>query len=59
MKYSFEFKIQKTQCQKSVTSLSSCSGDNDAKLMVCQGSLLDKIWMKNRYSNVTFTCKNE
>jgi len=60
IKYKFEFEAAKTLCKKTASKdLESCGFDSDAKSLRCTGSIVDKIWVRNRYSNVVFNCNNK
>ncbi len=60
MKYIFAFKIGNTECEKNQIDLTNCSIVSvNKKLLVCEGSIVDKIWTLERYSDVSFKCKNE
>lgn len=58
IKYDFEFEAAKTLCKKASNDLKSCEFDSAAKPLLCTGSVVDKMWMRNRYSNVVFDCNN-
>lgn len=56
IKYDFEFEAAKTLCKKTSQDLESCKFDTAAKSLRCTGSVVDKMWMRNRYSNAVFNC---
>lgn len=58
MKYIFEFKISKTSCDKRQSAVDECPIQENSQPLKCVGSLVDRVWMRDRYSHITFDCKN-
>lgn len=56
--YSFEFQVGATSCDKQSTELENCAVAADANLLICDATVLDRVWMNNRYLKPTFNCKN-
>ncbi len=55
--YKFKFQIAKTTCEMRKTEkLETCQIEDGAKPLECEASILDKVWMRNRYSSVKFDC---
>lgn len=57
MKYTFKFQIGQTSCtDKTTTALETCQFEADSASLDCSASVVDKVWMRERYSNIDFKC---
>lgn len=54
--YRFTFQIAKTSCDRRQKSIDTCQIQEDARVLECTASVLDKVWMPTRYSNIHFDC---
>ena len=58
MKYTFKFQIAQTTCKdKNTPVLDSCEFDSNSSPLDCTGIVVDRVWMRERYSNIDFNCK--
>lgn len=57
MKYTFKFQIGQTTCtDKGTTALETCDFEANSTPLDCTASVVDKVWMRERYSNIDFNC---
>ena len=59
LKYEFEFSMGQTSCTKNnkEVNLKECSVANGAKTINCSGSVVERLWLPNPYSDVSFKCQ--
>lgn len=58
IKYHFKFLITETSCDKNENDLDSCLIESGKKTHECIGSVVDRVWMRERYSNVVYNCNS-
>ncbi len=55
--YRFKFQIAKTLCdRREIEKIETCEIVENANALDCEASVLDKVWMRNRYSSIKFEC---
>ena len=55
--YRFKFQIAKTTCDiQQIGQIDTCEIPDKSVTLKCTGSILDKVWMAERYSSIMFDC---